>query len=210
MSVIVVPEPGSTRIGPWLSWIPLFSALAVSDCLSGCTGLAVSVKWPNDLLIGDKKIGGILCEQTTTADRTLAIVIGIGLNINAAPDSFPEELRAGATTMAAEAGHRLDRAMILADLLLRLEQRMDRLFHDGPSGMIDEFTRRCSTLGKTVRVALEENGIVEGDRRVDRPGWMPLFACDLRSLPHSASPAAGSSKRGSHPRAGVKSDNLLG
>ncbi|MFZ1764266.1 MAG: biotin--[acetyl-CoA-carboxylase] ligase [Nitrospira sp.] len=162
MSVIVVPEPGSTRIGPWLSWIPLFSALAVSDCLSGCTGLAVSVKWPNDLLIGDKKIGGILCEQTTTADRTLAIVIGIGLNINAAPDSFPEELRAGATTMAAEAGHRLDRAMILADLLLRLEQRMDRLFHDGPSGMIDEFTRRCSTLGKTVRVALEENGIVQG------------------------------------------------
>lgn len=162
LSVIVVPEPGFTRTGPWLSWIPLFSALAVADCLVICTGLAVSVKWPNDLLIGDKKIGGILCEQTTTADRTPAIVIGIGLNVNAAPDSFPEELRAGATTLATEAGRRLDRVTILADLLLRLEQRMDRLFHDGPSGMVDEFTRRCSTLGKTVRVALEENGIVQG------------------------------------------------
>jgi BirA family biotin operon repressor/biotin-[acetyl-CoA-carboxylase] ligase len=84
------------------------------------------------------------------------------LNVNAAPDSFPEELRAGATTLATEAGRRLDRVTILADLLLRLEQRMDRLFHDGPSGMVDEFTRRCSTLGKTVRVALEENGIVQG------------------------------------------------
>ncbi len=162
MSVIVVPDPGAKRMGPWLSWIPLFSALAVADCLSGCANLAVSVKWPNDLLIGDKKIGGILCEQTTTADRTPAIVIGIGLNVNAAPDSFPEELKAGATTLAAEAGRRFDRVTILADLLLRLEQRMDRLFHDGPSGMIDEFTRRCSTLGKTVCVTLEENGIVQG------------------------------------------------
>jgi len=162
MSVIVVPDPGAKRIGPWLSWVPLFSALAVADCLSGCTELAVSVKWPNDLLVADKKIGGILCEQTTTADRTPAIVIGIGLNINAEADSFPEELRPGATTLAAEAGHRLDRVMILTDLLPQLEQRMDRLFHEGPSGMIDEFTRRCSTLGKTVRVALEENGIVQG------------------------------------------------
>ena len=162
LSVIVVPDPGTKRMGPWLSWIPLFSALAVADCLVSCTGLAVSVKWPNDLLIGDKKIGGILCEQTTTADRTPAIVIGIGLNINAEPNSFPEELRPGATTLAAEAGRRFDRVTILADLLLRLEQRMNCLFHDGPSGMIDEFTRRCSTLGKTVRVALEENGIVQG------------------------------------------------
>jgi BirA family biotin operon repressor/biotin-[acetyl-CoA-carboxylase] ligase len=55
LSVIVVPEPGSTRTGPWLSWIPLFSALAVADCLVICTGLAVSVKWPNDLLIGTRK-----------------------------------------------------------------------------------------------------------------------------------------------------------
>ncbi|MFZ1504696.1 MAG: biotin--[acetyl-CoA-carboxylase] ligase [Nitrospira sp.] len=162
MSVIVVPEPGAKRVGPWLSWIPLCSALASADCLVSCTRLPVSVKWPNDLLIGDKKVGGILCEQTTTADKTLAVVIGIGLNINAARDSFPEELRAGVTTMAVEAGHQLDRVAILTDLLLRLEQRMDRLFHDGPSGMIDEFTRRCSTLGTTVRVTLEENGIVQG------------------------------------------------
>ena len=162
LSVIVVPAPGATRLGPWLSWIPLFSALAVTDSLSGCTGLAVSVKWPNDLLIGDKKIGGILCEQTTTPDKTLAIVIGIGLNINAALDRFPDELRAGATTVSAEAGHAFDRDMILADVLLRLEQRMDRLFHEGPSGMMDEFTRRCSTLGKMVRVTVEEQGVVQG------------------------------------------------
>jgi BirA family biotin operon repressor/biotin-[acetyl-CoA-carboxylase] ligase len=140
----------------------LLSALAAADCLVSCTRLPVSVKWPNDLLIGDKKVGGILCEQTTTADKALAVVIGIGLNINAARDSFPEELRAGVTTLAVEAGHPLDRVAILTDLLLRLEQRMDRLFHDGPSGMIDEFTRRCSTLGTTVRVTLEENGIVQG------------------------------------------------
>lgn len=161
-SVIVVPEPGAKRVGPWLSWIPLFSALAAADCLTSHTRLAVSVKWPNDLLIGEKKLGGILCEQTTTPDKTMAIVIGVGLNINAARDSFPENLRAEATTLAAEGNRLFDRITILVDFLLRLEQRMDRLFREGPAGMVDEFTQRCSTLGKTVRVTLEENGIVQG------------------------------------------------
>ena len=187
MSVIVVPEPGSKRLGPWFSWIPLFAALATADCLNTCTGVAVSVKWPNDLLIGDKKIGGILCEQTTMSDKTLAIVIGIGLNINAALDSFPEELRSGATTIAAEGGRLFDRVAILAGLFLRLEQRMDRLFHNGPSGMIDEFTRRCSTLGKTVRVALEENGIVQGVAESIGPD-----GCLCLRLPFDTSPARAS------------------
>ncbi len=161
-SVIVVPRPGMNGIGPWLSWIPVFAALAVADCLTTRTTLAVSVKWPNDLLINEKKIGGILCEQTTTPDRTMAVVIGIGLNINAALDNFPEDLRSGATTIAAESGRPFDRVPILADLFLRLEERMDRLFLDGPAGMAQEFTQRCSTLGKTVRVTLEEQGIVQG------------------------------------------------
>ncbi len=161
-SIVVVPRPGTNGIGPWLSWIPLFAALAVADCLTAQTALAVSVKWPNDLLITEKKIGGILCEQTTTPDRTMAVVIGIGLNINAALDNFPEDLRSGATTIAAESGRPFDRVPILADLFLRLEQRMDRLFLDGPAGMVEEFTQRCSTLGKTVRVTLEEQGIVQG------------------------------------------------
>ncbi len=161
-SVIVVPRRETNGMGPWLSWIPLFAALAVADCLTTETTLAVSVKWPNDLLINEKKIGGILCEQTTTPDRTMAVVIGIGLNINAALDNFPEDLRSGATTIAAEGGRPFDRVPILADLFIRLEQRMDRLFLDGPAGMVEEFTQRCSTLGKTVRVTLEEQGIVQG------------------------------------------------
>ena len=51
---------------------------------------------------------------------------------------------------------------ILADLYFRLEQRLDRLLLDGPTGMIDEFTQRCSTLGHRVRVTLEEQGVVQG------------------------------------------------
>lgn len=161
-SVVVLPAAGGTRICPWLSWIPLFAALATADALAATTGLPISVKWPNDLLIDIKKIGGILCEQTTRPDKTIAIVIGIGLNINAPLDGFPEELKAGATTLAAEGGAPVDRVALLAELFLRLEQRLDRLPTDGPTGMISEFTQRCSTLGKTVRVNLEQGRIVEG------------------------------------------------
>lgn len=161
-SVIVLPTPGALRPSVWLSWVPLFSALAVADCLSSHTGLAVSVKWPNDLLIGDKKLGGILCEQASTRDKTMAIIIGIGLNINADLASFPEELRTVATSLAAECGRKFDRVAILADLLFQLEQRVDRLFVEGPMGMFDEFIQRCSTIGKSVRVTLEEKGVVQG------------------------------------------------
>lgn len=160
--MVVLPAPGVTRVGPWLSWIPLFSALATADTLAAATGLPIAVKWPNDLLIDTKKIGGILCEQTARPDKTIAIVIGIGLNINAPLDGFPEELQAATTTLAAEGGRLVDRVTLLAELLLRLEQRLDRLLTDGPTGMIDEFTQRCSTLGKTVRVSLEQGRIVEG------------------------------------------------
>lgn len=161
-SVIIIPAPETHQPASWFSWVPLLSALAAADCLSAQTGLAISVKWPNDLLIGNKKLGGVLCEQTTTVDRTLAIIIGIGLNINASLSSFPSELRAGATSLAAECGRPYDRIAILADLFLRLEQRMDRLRREGASGMIDEFARRCATLGKRVQVALEPQRLVQG------------------------------------------------
>jgi BirA family biotin operon repressor/biotin-[acetyl-CoA-carboxylase] ligase len=161
-SVIMIPAPENNQPASWFSWVPLLSALAAADCLSAQTGLAVSVKWPNDLLIGNKKLGGVLCEQTTTVNRTLAIIIGIGLNINATLNSFPSELRAGATSLAAECGRPYDRIAILADLFLRLEQRMDRLGQEGAAGMIDEFTRRCATVGKRVQVALEPQRSVQG------------------------------------------------
>lgn len=162
LSVVAVPRHGGRGMASWLTWVPLLSALAGADCLSAQAGLMVSVKWPNDLLVHDKKIGGILCEQTTTAQKATAIIIGIGLNINAALDSLPDALRSDATTLAAEARRRFDRVPLLADLLLRLEQRIDRLFRDGPTGMAEEFTRRCSTIGQMVRVSLEQDHVVQG------------------------------------------------
>jgi len=188
MSVVVSPTPGSMRLGPWLSWIPLFSALATADALTAQTALPISVKWPNDLLIATKKIGGILCEQTTRPDKTIAIVIGIGLNINAPLDGFPEELRVGATTLATESGRHTDRNAILAELFLRLEQRLDHLLTEGPTGMIEEFTQRCSTIGKTVRVNLEQGRAMEGVAESIGPdGCLRLRVASDRVQPPSGS-----------------------
>jgi len=184
--MIVVPQPEARRMGPWLSWIPLVSALAAAEGLSPHAGLAVSVKWPNDLVMGEKKLGGILCEQPSAAGEARAVVIGIGLNVNAPLDNFPEELRANATSLAATLGRPLDRVAILADLFLHLEQRMDRLFLDGPTGMIDEFTQRCSTVGKIVRVTLEEQGMVEG--MAESIGQDGCLCLRVRPETNSASP----------------------
>lgn len=188
MSVVVAPTAGTTRMGLWLSWIPLFAALATADALTSKTGLPISVKWPNDLLVEAKKIGGILCEQTTRPDRTIAIVVGIGLNINAPLDRLPEELKARATSLAKESGRPIDRGAILAELFLRLEQRLDCLLTDGPVSMIDEFSRRCSTIGKAVRVNLEQGRVVEGVAESIGPdGCLRLHVtCDSAQPPSAA------------------------
>lgn len=161
-SLILAPRTGTGMPLHALSWTPLASALAAADALARQGNLPVVVKWPNDVLIREKKVGGILCEQTNTADKQSAVIVGIGLNINSDPADLPEDLRATATSVSAELHRPVDRVQILADLLLGLEERLERLWQEGPGVLATEFSRRCDTLGKHVRITFSRQETVEG------------------------------------------------
>lgn len=152
-SVIVKKPVPINHLTDWLSWLPLVTALATAEAVQSVAALTVSVKWPNDLIIADRKIGGILCESGT-AQGSPYQVIGIGLNVNVDRDDFPIELRDLATSIWQERRMIVDRNCLLAQLLNELESCTDELAEHGTERVARAYRQRCSTIGKTVKATL--------------------------------------------------------
>ncbi|MDN5859511.1 MAG: biotin--[acetyl-CoA-carboxylase] ligase, partial [Pseudonocardia sp.] len=136
-------------------WLPLLAGLAVLDTVVELTSVPAKLKWPNDLLIGtdQRKAAGILAEVSGDA-----VVIGIGLNVGAAPAGQPL-----ATSLAAE-GADLDRTVVLGCLLRHLGMRESR-WRDrrgDPEVLHGDYRAGCASLGSTVRVELPGGAVLTG------------------------------------------------
>ncbi|CUS38930.1 biotin--[acetyl-CoA-carboxylase] ligase [Candidatus Nitrospira nitrificans] len=151
-SVIIRGMGDNLSLSQWLSWVPLVSALAVSEAVQQTAAVSLSLKWPNDLLFQERKVGGILCESSLTPTNDPAVVIGIGLNVNVPSLSFPEELRPIAASLLDASRRPIDRNRLIAQLLLELEQCLGELRSSGPVRLRQAYTARCATLGRHIRV----------------------------------------------------------
>ena len=153
--------------------ITFVAALSVSDALWETCALQTDIKWPNDLLAGERKICGILGEVTET-DAGRGIVLGIGINLE--KGAFPEELASSAISVAEATGRRADREEILAALIEALS-RWYALLHDGngPEQIITAWTSRSSYAeGKLVKVVNGGETIVGLTRGIDADGALRL------------------------------------
>jgi BirA family transcriptional regulator, biotin operon repressor / biotin---[acetyl-CoA-carboxylase] ligase len=109
------------------------------------------IKWPNDLLVGGKKVGGLLLELRAEANRVRYVVLGIGINANQA--HLPDPVAATATSLRlARGGEPVDRALLLAALLRGLERWIDTLLDEGRDPVLAEWHRHADRLGETVAV----------------------------------------------------------
>lgn len=97
----------------------MLAGLAACEAIEQVTQLPVQLKWPNDVLVNGKKVGGILVESGLTGTTLDYAVVGLGLNVNFSPD--PALVAFPATGLAAEAGHPIDRVRLLRALLARFE-----------------------------------------------------------------------------------------
>ena len=165
-SVILRILRPAERLTEWLSWLPLISALAAAEAIEAVSSLHVSVKWPNDLLISERKVGGILCESGTGARSSPFQIIGIGLNVNVEQHDWPEEIRESATSILHEQQRVVDRNRLLAQLILELEHCIDELALHGTNRLALAYHQRCSTIGFKVKATLANGdlcvGIAEG------------------------------------------------
>lgn len=144
-SIILRPRVSSEDF-PLLT---LMTAVAVADFLRGTCSLNPDIKWVNDVLIGDRKISGILAEMTET-DHGPAIVIGIGINLTSS--NFPGELGETATSIEAESGKKISPDDALDGLLGYFGYVYDR-FCEAPAEILEEWATRSSYYrGKAVSV----------------------------------------------------------
>ena len=161
-SIILRTARPPERLTEWLSWLPLVSALAAAEAIEQVSSIHVSVKWPNDLLISERKVGGILCESGTGARSDPFQIIGIGINVNGGQDDWPADLRDSATSIRQERNVLVDRNRLLAQLLLELEHCLDELAVHGTSRLALAYHQRCSTIGITVRATLAAGEVIVG------------------------------------------------
>ena len=159
----------SPQGGIWMSLIlkpeiPLAQAyrinMAVSVALAravfGLYSLKADIKWPNDLLINERKLCGILMEISAEVDRLDFALIGIGLNANVDVSSFPEDWRV--TSLSKELGHSVSRTELVQRILQEIEETYNKM---GSEEIYEEWRDRSATLGRYVRIT-SASGDLEG------------------------------------------------
>jgi BirA family biotin operon repressor/biotin-[acetyl-CoA-carboxylase] ligase len=131
--------------------LTMMAGLSARAAIQAQTGLDVDLKWPNDLLISGKKLGGILTEMYAEPSQIRFVIVGIGLNIN--QEQFPGDLGVVATSLRAETGRPQSRLELLVRLLREFETDYNRFLAEGPASVIDRFTEVSSyARGKRVRI----------------------------------------------------------
>ncbi len=146
-----VVEPGRAAS------LPLVAGLAVAEALAALVpDVNPRIKWPNDILISDKKICGILCEMQAETDCVSHIIPGIGINVNLTRVMLPENLRDRATSLRIETGRIFSRAVVLAAILNRFEPLYERWCRSGFESLLPAVASRDALAGRTV--SLEQGG----------------------------------------------------
>ena len=154
-SVLLRPAVPPARLG----WLPLLTGLAVVDAVRAATGVPARVKWPNDVLVGERKLAGVLAELRPAGAGVGAgpdaVVVGVGLNVGLADADLPVP---AATSLRVEGATTLDHAVVLDAVLTELGARYRAWVAAGgdaeAGGLRAAYTVRCATVGRAVRVEL--------------------------------------------------------
>lgn len=175
MSVILRP-PLSPAAAPVLT---LMAGVAVHQAITSTTGLAVDIRWPNDLLVNRKKVCGILTEMNAELDRLHAVVLGIGINVN--HTQMPAELRAIASSLRLEAHRTVSRVQLLVALLRELERHYHLLLKDGNTAITERWAAASTfARGKRVRVVNAAGEMLATTAGLDPSGALRIRRDDGR------------------------------
>lgn len=159
LAVSVLVRPTDVPPGRW-PWLPLLTGIAVHACLTQHAAVPAQLKWPNDVLIDERKVAGILVERIETSQGAAAI-LGIGINTHLEPAELPTP----AATALSLVGSHVDRTALLVDLLTRLRLLYGswrRADGDAATGLSEAYERACATLGQRVRATLPDGTTVNG------------------------------------------------
>ncbi|HWD20256.1 MAG TPA: biotin--[acetyl-CoA-carboxylase] ligase [Verrucomicrobiae bacterium] len=154
--------------------LTIAAATAMVRAIHGQTGIMPEIKWPNDILIGGKKVAGILTELTAELDHVKDVILGIGIDVNLPAHEFPPELRACATSLRLAAGEKIDRAGLAVAALRELDRDYELIRTGQFEAIADEWQRHCSTLGCDVSIRMGDRVIRGRAESLDTDGALLL------------------------------------
>jgi len=176
MSMLV--RIADVEVGRW-PWLPLLAGLAVAAAVRDVAGVDARLKWPNDVVVDDRKVAGLLVERVESAPLPPAAVIGVGLNVSVRSTELPTDQ---ATSLALEGASSTDRSLLARTVLRMVDGLLsDWEAHRGDPehGLRRAYESACSTIGRRVRVQLPDGTAVEGTAvAVEPSGRLVLETAD--------------------------------
>ena len=161
--------------------VGLAASAATAAAIEEMTALRPRVKWPNDVLVEGRKVAGLLLEAGPVHRDTAApswLVVGIGINVNVAPEALPRRPQYPATSLAAAAGRSVGRGPLLRTLLRRFDRDYGELRERGGAAILERWRALSETLGREVRVATASATIEGLAYDVDEVGALLVRARD--------------------------------
>jgi BirA family biotin operon repressor/biotin-[acetyl-CoA-carboxylase] ligase len=148
--------------------LTLLAAVSACEAIKENTGIEPKIKWPNDIIVNNKKLAGILTELNAETDEVRFVVIGIGLNVNNDEKSLP----AGATSLRQHKNESLNRVSLLQALLRKIEENYLSFQKKGPRSIIDKWRENSVTLGERVKVDCKSQHIEGHAADIDTDGGL--------------------------------------
>ena len=174
VSMIVRPEAGLSSADNPTALLTLASGVATATAVRASTGLPAQIKWPNDVLVGGRKLAGILAESAMQGGALQFVVIGLGVNLE--PAAYPPDLASRVTSVGAETSRPADRALLLAEILSAMAGR----YADLRAGKFDAILSAWRELAWSVPGKVEWDspcGVVRGIAEdIDRDGALLVRA----------------------------------
>jgi BirA family biotin operon repressor/biotin-[acetyl-CoA-carboxylase] ligase len=178
LMVSVLLRPSAVPAGR-RGWLPLLAGVAVASAVRGAAAVDARLKWPNDVLAGERKLAGILAEQSGDA-----VVVGIGINVSTRRDELPVT---GATSLLLEGAAGIDRDRVARHVLGEFERRyLAWARAPDAGGLRDEYLRLCATLGRVVRVEMPGGQVLSGTAADIDPDGRLLVSTTTSSVAVSA------------------------
>lgn len=135
--------------------ISLVVGLCIIEALENLYSLKAEIKWPNDVVAGDKKMGGILTEVIAEPGQINKVIIGIGINANFKLEDLPGEIASSSMTIKAYIGKNVNRAELMSVILNNLEKRLVLLKGNNIQKLVPQIKSKVSTIGRKVKIIAE-------------------------------------------------------
>lgn len=156
-SIILKPDGKTNHAGLY----SFLAGVSVAKAVEKLFGIKPVVKWPNDLLINEKKFCGILSEVNFADNQIHFIVLGIGINVFHRLKDFPEILQQSATSLSIVTTKRINRSKLLAEILYHFEKNYTNIKNNGFEPVISNWKKRCPYIGKRISV-IQDNHVQNG------------------------------------------------